>query len=76
MKYSKLKNVWYSISLIILLVSCNYHTNTNQTTGSKSPVTVKPEKSGSGAPAKVISPNEEYDQHKIDSIKMNKKKGR
>jgi hypothetical protein len=80
MKLSKQKKFWLSANVLFALIACNNHTaNSNQnheTTGVKKPVISTPTSKDTtiNHSTKTGSPNEEYDQHKIDSIKQNKPK--
>ncbi len=73
MKLSKLKKYCYIGSILLTVCSCNNHSANNM--GKKDPVVVTPTHSkDTVGNTKVISPNKEKDQQKIDSIKQNKPK--
>ncbi|MBK9270729.1 MAG: hypothetical protein IPM48_03960 [Saprospiraceae bacterium] len=75
MKYLKQNLLWWWV-ISCLLFSCS---TKNGTLKSGPPIEVTPTndpKTDSTSTPKFGSPNHEYDQHKIDSIKKHQKKGR
>ena len=80
MKLLKQRKFWLSNSLMIALIACNCHTTNKYTdhemSGRTTPVISTPSSKDTSKnhQSRTSSPNEEYDQHKIDSIKQNKPK--
>ena len=80
MKLLKLRKFWLNTSMMIFLIACNNHTSNSNphqdNTGKKNPVIITPSSKDTTKTNQknTSSPNEEYDQHKIDSIKQNKPK--
>lgn len=68
--------LWYSISLLLfLLFSCGSPGKTNGVNKTAKPIVIKPQSSDtSRSSGGTTSPNNEFDQSRIDSIKQNKKK--
>ncbi|MBK8483083.1 MAG: hypothetical protein IPL31_01650 [Saprospiraceae bacterium] len=80
MKLLKRKKYWLIVNLLFVLFACNHHAmdKPSSTQGRKDPVIGKPTNKDSimHRIPKAGSPNEEYDQHRIDSIKRTKIKPR
>lgn len=76
MKLLKRRKFWSIVSLIGITFACNNHTSKNSSGGygKKNPVIITPTKKDTTLTknTKTGSPNEEYNQHKIDSIKNKK----
>lgn len=65
----------FSISLLLIFFSCGSPGKTNGVNKTAKPVVTKPQSSDTTNSDKgSISPNNEDDQGKIDSIKQNKRK--
>lgn len=77
MKSLKLKKFCLIVSLLFTLFACNNHCSKNhESSGTKNPVIGHPtiKDTSINDHSRTGSPNKEYDQHKIDSIKANKTK--
>jgi len=61
-------------AVLTMLFCCNASSNMSKTSGTKEPKSTTPGTQGNSGSSGTTSPNEEANQHKIDSIKQSKNK--